>query len=160
MRRAKSDERALWHHATRGVTKLRAGAAPEATVEILPPPPPPVIAPVARPPSPAAQKPGTGIDRRSAQRLQRGQMPIEARLDLHGMTQAEAHDALARFIARCYAAGMRAVLVITGKSGVLHGAVPRWLEEGNNRARILASSRAQAQHGGAGALYLLLRRQR
>jgi DNA-nicking Smr family endonuclease len=159
MRRAKSDERALWHHATRGVTRLRAGVAPETPVEILPPPPP-AVAPAVPPPLPAAHKLGTGIDRRSAQRLRRGQMPIEARLDLHGMTQAEAHDALARFIARGQAAGMRAVLVITGKSGVLHGAVPRWLEEGNNRARILASSRAQAQHGGAGALYILLRRQR
>jgi DNA-nicking Smr family endonuclease len=87
-------------------------------------------------------------------------MPIEARLDLHGRTQPEAHEALARFITRSHAAGMRAVIVITGKSGVLHGAVPRWLEEGDNRARILAVSRAQAQHGGAGALYLLLRRQR
>ncbi len=158
MRGPKSDERALWHHATRGVTRLHAGAAPEAPAELSPPPPP--GAPAAPLPLPAAHKLGTGIDRRSAQRLRRGQMPIEARLDLHGMTQAEAHDALARFIARCQAAGMRAVLVITGKSGVLYGAVPRWLEESNNRARILASSRAQAQHGGSGALYLLLRRQR
>ena len=100
------------------------------------------------------------IDRRTAQRLKRGQMPIEARLDLHGMTQTEAHEALARFIARSHAAGLRAVIVITGKSGVLHGAVPRWLEEGDNRARILSAARAHAQHGGAGALYLLLRRQR
>ena len=76
------------------------------------------------------------------------------------MTQPEAHDALASFIARCHATGLRAVLVITGKSGVLYGAVPRWLEEGENRARILATSRAQAPHGGAGALYLLLRRRR
>lgn len=157
IRRPKSDERALWRDAMRGVTRLHAGAAQEAAVE--PPPSPPVAAPV-EPPPPASSKLGTGIDRRSAQRLRRGQMPIEARLDLHGMTQAEAHDALARFVARGYAAGMRVVLVITGKSGVLYSAVPRWLEEGDNRARILASTRAQAQHGGAGALYLLLRRQR
>jgi len=108
----------------------------------------------------AASIPPARLDRRTAQRLKRSQIPIEARLDLHGMTQIEAHAALARFIARSHASGLRAVIVITGKSGVLHGAVPRWLEEGENRARIIGSSRAQAQHGGEGALYLLLRRQR
>jgi DNA-nicking Smr family endonuclease len=76
------------------------------------------------------------------------------------MTQAEAHDALTRFIARAQKHGSRAVLVITGKSGVLHSAVPRWLHEGDNRGRILAIRRAHAQHGGEGALYLMLRRVR
>jgi len=107
-----------------------------------------------------ASIPPARLDRRTVQRLKRGHIPIEARLDLHGMTQAEAHEALARFIARSHASGLRAVIVITGKSGVLHSAVPRWLEEGENRAHILGSSRAEAQHGGEGALYLLLRRQR
>jgi DNA-nicking Smr family endonuclease len=85
-------------------------------------------------------------------------MPIEARLDLHGMTQSEAHEALARFLTRAQKHGVRAALVITGKSGVLHGAVPRWLDDETHRGRIIAASRAHAQHGGAGALYLLLRR--
>ncbi len=155
MRKAKSDERALWLHAMRDVSRFRGDHAPKEKSERAPP-----VVPT--PPRRATTAPplGGGIDRRSAQRLKRGQMAIEARLDLHGMTQAEAHGALSAFIARCQSAGMRAVLVITGKSGVLHGTVPRWLEDGDNRARILASSRAQAQHGGAGALYLLLRRRR
>jgi DNA-nicking Smr family endonuclease len=156
MRKPKSEERALWHHATRDVTPLqRHHETAPATVETPETESPSATALARHSPPPVA-----GLDRRSAQRLKRGQTPIEARLDLHGMTQPEAHDALASFIARCHATGLRAVLVITGKSGVLYGAVPRWLEEGENRARILATSRAQASHGGAGALYLLLRRRR
>jgi DNA-nicking Smr family endonuclease len=108
----------------------------------------------------AAPKPKLDLDRRSAQRLKRGQMTIEARLDLHGLTQDEAHRALDRFIARAVSAKQRNLLVITGKSGVLHGAVPLWLAQGDNRARILALARAHVAHGGAGALYVLLRRQR
>jgi len=162
MRKAKSDERALWREAMRNVEPLRNASAP---VDIEPAPEPPRGSTLPRARGSVREGAsiaplGTGVDRRTAQRLKRGEMPIEARLDLHGMTQIEAHDALARFVAKSNAAGLRALLVITGKSGVLHGAVPRWLEEGENRARILATSRAQPQHGGAGALYLLLRRQR
>lgn len=165
MRKTKSDERALWRHATRDVKPIhrRREVAPAAEAPAVAERPMSVAHPVPRSRvkiavTPAA--PAPGLDRRSAQRLKRGQMPVEARLDLHGMTQTEAHDALARFIARSHAAGIRAVLVITGKSGVLHGAVPRWLDEGENRPHILAAERAQPQHGGAGALYLLLRRRR
>jgi DNA-nicking Smr family endonuclease len=162
MRAVKSEERALWRETMRGVTPLR----PEAREENV------ASAPAResksrRVPSstkltqPArATKSIDALDRRTAARLKRGTLPIEAKLDLHGMTQAEAHRALARFIARAQKLGSRAVLVITGKSGVLHGAVPRWLDEGDNRARILAIRRAHAQHGGEGALYLMLRRVR
>jgi DNA-nicking Smr family endonuclease len=142
----------------RSVSRLRADHAPAEKSEA--PMPKPAVPPGTPRHAPTPQPSGSGLDRRSAQRLKRGQLAIEARLDLHGMTQAEAHRALSAFIARCRAAGMRTVLIITGKSGVLYGAVPRWLEESDNRARILASSRAQAQHGGAGALYVLLRRRR
>ncbi|HEX6440748.1 MAG TPA: Smr/MutS family protein [Stellaceae bacterium] len=103
-----------------------------------------------------------GIDRANAERLKRGRRPIEARLDLHGMTQAEAHAALSRFIAGSRAAGHRCVLVITGhgrsSGGVLKQSVPRWLNEPSMRRQLLAIAPAQPQHGGAGALYLLLRR--
>ncbi|HKT20911.1 MAG TPA: Smr/MutS family protein [Stellaceae bacterium] len=92
--------------------------------------------------------------------MKRGQTPIEGRLDLHGMTQAQAHRALARFLVQAQKAGQRLVLIITGKSGVLYGAVPRWLEEGENSARVLAAARARPQHGGTGALYVFLRRKR
>src|SRR5262249_24067163 len=101
-----------------------------------------------------------GLDRRTAQKLRRGQMPIAARLDLHGMTQDEAHRALNRFVAASAAAGRRVLLVITGKSGVLRRLVPLLLGEGENRARLLSVAPAQVPHGGAGALYVLLRRAR
>ena len=108
-----------------------------------------------------------GIDRASFDRLRRGQLPIEARLDLHGLTQAEAHRELTRFITTSDASGKRLVLVITGKGrpgsegmGVLRQAVPRWLNEPGLRGRILALTPAQPRDGGAGALYVLLRRKR
>lgn len=110
----------------------------------------------------------TGIDKRQADRLRRGRMTIDARIDLHGMTQSEAHRRLEAFITASAAAGRRCVLVITGKgltaelagrgSGVLREAVPRWLNEAPLRRRILAVSHAQPQHGGHGALYVLLKR--
>jgi DNA-nicking Smr family endonuclease len=105
-----------------------------------------------------------GIDRANAERLKRGRHEIEASLDLHGLTQSEAHRALSRFVADSQAAGRRCVLVITGRgrlgSGVLRSAVPRWLDEPGLRGHLLGIAPAQPHHGGAGALYLLLRRAR
>jgi DNA-nicking Smr family endonuclease len=107
-----------------------------------------------------------GIDRANAERLKRGLHKIEARLDLHGMTQAEAHRSLGAFIAASRDLGRRCVLVITGRGlspsgqGILKSAVPRWLEQPELRRQILAISLAQPRHGGAGAIYLLLRRRR
>ena len=107
--------------------------------------------------------PGT-IDRRTLTRIKRGERAIDARLDLHGLTQEAAHRALARFIATTAADGARLALVITGKGrsgeGILRAAVPRWLAEPALRARIVAVTPAAANHGGAGALYVLLRRPR
>lgn len=107
-----------------------------------------------------------GIDRRTAERLKRGRLPVEARLDLHGLTQAEAHRALNAFIVAGCDAGRRCVLVITGKGlqredgGVLRGKVPLWLNQPPNRGRVLAYDYAQPRDGGTGALYVLLRRKR
>lgn len=105
-----------------------------------------------------------GIDRRSAEKLRRGRLPIEGRLDLHGMTQDAAAGRLAAFIERAEAAGKRCVLVITGKGlasgGILRDQVPRWLNQAPNRTRVLAFDYARPQHGGAGALYVLLKRRR
>ncbi len=111
-----------------------------------------------------------GVDKRSVDRLRRGKLPVEARLDLHGMTQTKAEAALARFLAGAQAAGRRCVLVITGKGareremfespGVLKRRVPVWLNAPANRARVLAFAAARPQHGGGGALYVLLKRQR
>ena len=103
-----------------------------------------------------------GVDRATAERLKRGRYQVEARLDLHGMTQAEAHRALAGFVGRSRAAGRRCVLVITGHGrmtgGVLKSAVPRWLAEPGLRPDVLAITPAQPRAGGDGALYVLLRR--
>jgi DNA-nicking Smr family endonuclease len=107
-----------------------------------------------------------GIDRANAERLKRGLHKIDATLDLHGMTQVEAHRALAAFIAASHDAGRRCLLVVTGRGlgssgpGVLKRSVPRWLEEPELRRRILAISPAQPRHGGSGAAYVLLRRPR
>jgi DNA-nicking Smr family endonuclease len=103
-----------------------------------------------------------GIDRATAERLKRGRRRIEARLDLHGMTQDEAHGALLGFIRNSRAVGRRCVLVITGRGsfggGVLRAAVPRWFEEAEFRPHLLATAPAQPRDGGAGALYVMLRR--
>lgn len=122
----------------------------------------------ASPPRPADLAHGdvAGLDRRTALRFRRGQLAVEARLDLHGMTQAEAHRALDAFLAGQQAAGRRCVIVVTGKGvareggGVLRAAVPRWLNEAPNRDRVLAFAYARQKDGGAGALYVLLKRRR
>lgn len=149
-------ERALWRAAMRDAAPLETAAAPPRPAE----PPPRARAPLAVPPGDLATDAAPGLDRRSAERLRRGRRAVEARLDLHGMTQDQAHRALDAFVARAQEGGKRCLLVITGKSGVLHGAVPRWLNEAPNRGRLLAFSPAQPRDGGAGALYLLLRRRR
>ena len=106
-----------------------------------------------------------GVDRRRADRLRRGQLPIEARIDLHGMTQASAHSRLAQFIGGAVASGKRCVLVVTGigrgeARGVLRDSVPRWLNEPSLRGHVLGFDYAQLKDGGLGALYVLLRRRR
>jgi len=109
---------------------------------------------------------GAGLERRTAQKLRRGQIPIDASLDLHGMTQSEAYGALRVALQRSQAVGHRCLLVITGKgtgranSGILKLMVPQWLDQPINRNRVLAFKTAQPQHGGTGAIYVLLRRQR
>ena len=154
----------------RGVKPL----APRPAPEPAPPPAKPangrtVASPVqAAPPQPAQPLQPldrlAGIDRANAERLKRGQHPVEARLDLHGMTQDEAHRALAAFIRGARAGGKRCVLVITGRGraggGVLRSAVPRWLHEPEFRPQLLAIATAQPRDGGAGALYVMLRRTR
>ncbi|HIP78018.1 MAG TPA: hypothetical protein EYH07_06110, partial [Kiloniellaceae bacterium] len=106
------------------------------------------------------------LDRRKAERLRRGKLPIEATLDLHGLRQAEAHRRLEHFLADSQAAGKRCVLVVTGKGatraepGVLRSALPLWLNQSPNRERVLSFDYAQQKHGGTGAVYILLRRKR
>jgi DNA-nicking Smr family endonuclease len=105
-----------------------------------------------------------GIDRSTRRRLAQGQLPIEARLDLHGMTAAQAERQLSRFITRAVGDGRRCVLVITGKgannNGVLKHLVPMWLTSPPLGAGVLALSQAVPTDGGDGALYVMLRRRR
>jgi DNA-nicking Smr family endonuclease len=178
------DERALWDHVTRDAEPLRKqpkrhtkteedtrGGAPakpmavKALARMAPLPAPP-----ARKPKPAPPTLGHGdiadLDKRSAERMRRGRLPIEGTLDLHGHNQDAARRELADFLARAQGAGKRCVIVVTGKGdiaqggGVLRAQVPRWLNDAQNRARVLAFDYAQPRHGGMGALYVLLRKTR
>jgi DNA-nicking Smr family endonuclease len=116
------------------------------------------------------------LDRRTKKRVARGRDPIEARLDLHGMTQMQAHAELLRFLRRAQADGAKTVLVVTGKGfgahsrggehgmdrerGVLRRQVPMWLALPEFRLLVVGFDDAHVGHGGQGALYVRLRRAR
>jgi len=162
-------DRVLWQEAVRDVEPMRSRGLPAGTSSDQRPNPNAARIDRSRvSPSPASPPLDrfAGIDRANAERLKRGLREIEATLDLHGMTQAEAHRALAAFVAASHDAGRRCVLVITGRGlgssgpGILKRSVPRWLEEPELRRRILAVAPAQPRHGGPGATYVLLRRPR
>jgi DNA-nicking Smr family endonuclease len=178
-RRALSEEeRELWDLVAKQVKPLRkhrvakAHAAPRAEA----PPAAPVTksAPPARPiaiaPAPRASKPSVPplapLGKRERTKLSRGRSEIEARLDLHGMTQMRAHRALAGFLQRAHHDGLTFVLVITGKgrsggeSGVLRRQVPEWLSLPEFRAFVVGFEEAHIGHGGEGALYVRIRRAR
>jgi DNA-nicking Smr family endonuclease len=174
-----ADEHALWSHVTRSVAPLRRkrrlATKPEPPAEEAEPPPPKPAppAPVARIPAarPAQRPPGLApIDRRLKQKLARGREAIDRSIDLHGLTQAEAHVALVRFLRNARADGARLVLVVTGKGarsddftverGVLRRQVPLWLRSAELRDVVIGFDWAHAAHGGEGALYVRIRRSR
>ena len=114
-----------------------------------------------------------GLDRSSAIKLAKGKFTIQGKLDLHGMTQRQAHAALIDFIQTSFDDRKRNLLVITGKGrskgedevagyrkreGILKSIVPKWLDEPPLRSLVLAFTTSQREHGGAGALYVLLRK--
>ena len=109
-----------------------------------------------------------GVDKRTNQRLIKGQMEIEGTLDLHGHTRDSGHRALEGFINAAWHSDKRCVLVITGKGlniqsgeiGVLRQSVPNWLNDVSLKPKILAYSYATPKDGGKGALYVLLRKRR
>jgi DNA-nicking Smr family endonuclease len=180
-RKISDDERELWRAVTRAVAPLRRkrepiertqtdGAVSEpASLKRKPPlaarPPVPTRAApaVQAPPAPALR-----LERRLKQRLARGSESVDARLDLHGRTQSQAHNALLRFLQKRQADGAKVVLVITGKGrgdlagepGVLKRQVPLWLQLPEFRGYVLAVEEAHVGHGGEGALYVRLRRTR
>ncbi|GBD44843.1 Endonuclease MutS2 [bacterium HR40] len=168
-----AEELALWRLAMRDTRPLRDPPAepepepdvPRGTSEEAPAPRPKVVSGPSRPLRlPGRLDPGrpVDLDRRTWQRLRRGQMRIEGRIDLHGLTQEEAFRALADFLARKGAQGARCVLVITGRGlrsgGILRRMVPHWLETPGVRERVITFAPARMEHGGEGALYVLLRR--
>lgn len=117
------------------------------------------------------EKPTPQMDKRLKQRFQRGELPIEERLDLHGLTLANAERAMSRLIRDSLAQQKRCLLVITGKGarsaesnvqgrGVLRNWLPEYLKRGPWREQILGVTPARQEMGGAGAFYVLLRRQR
>ena len=114
-----------------------------------------------------------GLDRSSAIKLAKGKFTIQGKLDLHGMTQRQAHAALIDFIQTSFNDRKRSLLVITGKGrrrgqdevgvygerkGILKSIVPEWLDESPLQSLVLAFTTSQREHGGAGALYVLLRK--
>ena len=118
-----------------------------------------------------------GLDGNTAERLRRGALEPQARLDLHGLTEAAAHRALAAFLRTAAARGLRLVLVVTGKGlrppapdapfdleldrrarGVLKTMTPRWLAEPELSAIVADVQSAHRRHGGGGALYVYLRK--
>jgi len=174
----------LWHQAVADVRPLKGrrprgpvaepAPAPDPAPEAEPSPEPETLLAARRPAEPTVERPATAlvpgrvvdVDKRTALKLRRGQLAIAASIDLHGLTQAEAHAALAEFVVAQHEAGRRCVLVITGRGrrseagGVLRAMLPRWLNQPALRPRVVAIAEAQPRHGGAGAFYLLLRRRR
>ena len=101
------------------------------------------------------------LDAATTRKIARGRTSIDGRIDLHGMTQAEAHSRLLRYLQTAYQMGNRTILVITGKGlageGVLRQAVPRWLVEPEFRQVASGYHEAHVSHGGSGALYVRIR---
>ncbi|PIW27515.1 MAG: DNA mismatch repair protein MutS [Rhodobacterales bacterium CG15_BIG_FIL_POST_REV_8_21_14_020_59_13] len=172
----KPDERQIWRKVIKNVTPLHpshkaleAEPFPETVRQDVarsgPPPPKPDARPVA-----ANVKPPPA-DRSAERRLRRGRVDIDARIDLHGMTQAAARLALGHFLHAARSRGFRSVLVITGKGkagarnrepgdappGVIRRRFPEWLEEPELRHLVSGYASAHRRHGGDGAFYVMIR---
>jgi DNA-nicking Smr family endonuclease len=194
-----ADEAELWEHATRSLEPVK--AKPRVASADRPPEPPfrAAPSPARSSPTSAAGRPeravpsspsGTGtskdrkgappladFDRRKARQVASGKIEVDARIDLHGLRQRDAHVRLRGFLVEAHARGLKTVLVITGKGGeepadrlgdlagerqrgVLRRNVPQWLAEPDLRAIVLSFTQAAIRHGGSGALYVQLRKGR
>jgi DNA-nicking Smr family endonuclease len=174
------EERALWESVAKQTKPLRKkpraakaqadspdAEAAAAMRPAVPPKPHPLprIPRAAKPEAPAAP-PLAPLGRRERSQLSRGRKQIDARLDLHGMTQTRAHRALSGFLQRAHSDGLTFVLVITGKGrmgaeserGVLRRQVPQWLSLPEFRSLVVGFEEAHIGHGGEGALYVRIRR--
>jgi DNA-nicking Smr family endonuclease len=174
-RHLSEEERALWENVARQIKPLRkkprigktAAPKPETPAVRSPASPRPIPSSSAPKPSKPAVPPLAPLGRRERARLSRGRSEIDARLDLHGMTQTRAHRTLLGFLQRAHHDGMTFVLVITGKGvvgdaerGVLRRQVPQWLALPEFRGLVVGFEEAHVGHGGEGALYVRIRRAR
>jgi DNA-nicking Smr family endonuclease len=175
------EERALWESVARQTKPLRKkpraakqladspfAATPISAKPAASPKPLPSAKSLQAPkPQPPAAPPLAPLGRRERSQLSRGRKEIDARLDLHGMTQTRAHRALSGFLQRAHREGLTFVLVITGKGratgaeserGVLRRQVPLWLSLPEFRSLVVGFEEAHIGHGGEGALYVRIRR--
>ncbi|MGH6864445.1 MAG: Smr/MutS family protein, partial [Methylocella sp.] len=179
LRRLSADEIELWLNVTQGVARRPGSGSPR-----LPQPRNDAVfkareagnnlpkeASGETPPSPVGRKAPPSLaplERRLRQKLARGRAAPDAALDLHGMRRQEAFAALREFLARAQIEGARLVLVVTGKGaraasgeatpGILRKSVPNWLRGPEYRSIVAGFEEASRPHGGAGALYVRLRR--
>ncbi|PWK63427.1 Smr/MutS family protein [Aminobacter sp. AP02] len=171
-RKLSEEERVLWNVIARTTSPLKGRRAVE--IPELPTPAPEklpatpvqsaqVLTPASLTP-PKRQYVAHSLDEPTRDKLSKGRLPIEGRVDLHGMTQDEAYSLLLHFLARAHAGGVRYVLVITGKGnskggdGVLRRMVPAWLNTAPFRMLVSSHDHAARHHGGSGAIYIRLRR--
>lgn len=183
-RRLSEADHQLWEKVVADVAPLapKKRRRPSRAVVPAEPPPaaPPAVAAAAPHPVAAPEKPKRApalpplapIDRRTVSRMVRGSLAIDERIDLHGLTQAEAHRRLLAFLGAAQVRGSKLALVITGKGrpiaghdwfdpkerGVLRRMVPHWLALPEFRPLVVGYEEAHVTHGGAGALYVRLRR--
>jgi DNA-nicking Smr family endonuclease len=189
-RRLTEDDLEVWRAAARTMRPLKPEPAPDLSHPPPPAPPPPEPAPPLAPfrvgeRSPAPRSAhglvpalperlaadALRMDARTHARMVRGKLRPERKLDLHGMTLAQAHPALIRFVLTAHAEGVRLAIVVTGKGreraddgpipaprGLLRHQVPAWLTAPPLRAVVLQVAQAHVRHGGGGALYVYLRR--
>jgi DNA-nicking Smr family endonuclease len=179
------DDAALWAKVAGTASPLKRGRDAPA------PKPAKIAAPAAKARPPKAQQPAqpapksapkpahvpraAPLDRQTSRQLDKGRLEVEARLDLHGMRQRDAHAQLRRFLKTAQARGLKHVLVITGKGaeqaanrsfyeederGVLRNAVPHWLSGPDFATLVVSYSPAPRRLGGEGALYVRVRRPR
>lgn len=168
-RRLSQAEAELWMMATADVRPARARPKEPFSPTLSSEGPAPVSPsePSAVRDRPGAPKPPPrpiDIDPRTFVKIKRGRIEVDAKLDLHGLRQAEAQRSLTAFLRRCQANGARIAIIVTGKGltrdegGVLRRVVPMWLEAPNLRDVVVGFGEAARHHGGEGALYVRIRR--
>ena len=157
-RELKPDELLLWGKVAQTVHPLGARQRPGAAI------PPPSIEPAQAPPPVAPHWSPKPLEPGRLRRLARGREAVQPSLDLHGLTQDEARQALTRFLLAAQAEGRRAAVVVTGRGvqgdGVLRRRAPEWLAEPHLRDVVAGVAEAHRRHGGDGAVYVALKRRK